>query len=66
MSPIISDFNSGFWAFAIIAGPVILAVALWIGIRESRRRTRRPGRVPGTEIPGSPARGEERGTRAAP
>jgi hypothetical protein len=64
MSQIVSDFNSGFWAFAVVAGPVILAVALWIGIRQSRRR-RSSRRVPGTEIPGSAAPAAGRDARTS-
>jgi anti-sigma-K factor RskA len=64
MSQIVSDFNSGFWAFAVVAGPIILAIALWFGIRQSRRRRSGP-RVPGTEISGSVPTAAERDARTA-
>lgn len=26
------------WAFAVVGGPILLAVALWFGIRHTKRR----------------------------
>jgi hypothetical protein len=44
-----ADLNTWLWAFMVVAGPILLGLALWWAIRRTRKRGLHA--APGTELP---------------